>query len=97
MWHFYKGGSLELHIISKQGHYQKVLIGNQLEHGEVPQYVVRGGDYFAARVCPEHPYSLVGCTVAPGFDFNDFVLADRKELTDAFPQHAEIIKELTRL
>lgn len=95
MWHFYKGGPLELHIISKQGHYQKVLIGNQLEHGEVPQYVVRGGDYFAARVCPEQPYSLAGCTVAPGFDFKDFEMPDRAALMVQFPEHKDIIAQLT--
>lgn len=95
MWHFYKGGPLELHIISKHGHYQKILIGNQLEHGEVPQYVVRGGDYFAARVCPEQPYSLVGCTVAPGFDFKDFEMPSRATLIAQFPEHKDIITQLT--
>jgi predicted cupin superfamily sugar epimerase len=41
-------------------------------------------------------YTLVGCTVAPGFDFADFELADRKELIAAYPAHAAIIESLTR-
>ena len=95
MWHFYKGSSLELHIISPDGIYQRVIVGNQLEHGEVPQFVVRGGDYFAARVCLGGDYSLVGCTVAPGFDFKDFIMPSRSELIQHFPKHETIITELT--
>ncbi|OLP08243.1 cupin domain-containing protein [Rhodoferax antarcticus] len=41
-------------------------------------------------------FSLVGCTVAPGFDFADFCLADRAALVAAFPQHQQIIQALTR-
>ncbi|WP_115463076.1 cupin domain-containing protein [Winogradskyella aurantiaca] len=95
MWHFYKGSSLELHIISPDGSYQKVIVGNQLNYGEVPQFVVHGGDYFAARVCSGGHYSLAGCTVAPGFDFKDFVMPSRSELIQQFPKHEAIIRELT--
>lgn len=95
MWHFYKGTPLLLHIISKEGVYSSVTIGNDLEKGEVPQHVVRGGDWFAAEVIDKDSYTLVGCTVAPGFDFADFVLPERKELVALFPQHQEIISKLT--
>jgi hypothetical protein len=95
IWHFYKGAPLRLHIISKEGTYSAVTIGNDFEKGEVPQYVVTGGDWFAAEVIAPDNYTLVGCTVAPGFDFADFVLPERKELTALFPEHQEIIKKLT--
>ncbi|MEM1001964.1 MAG: cupin domain-containing protein, partial [Bacteroidota bacterium] len=95
MWHFYQGNSLELHIISKTGTYQVVLIGNDLGKGEIPQYVVKGGDYFAARVTSGGSHSLVGCTVAPGFDFKDFEMPSRHDLISKFPDHEYIIKQLT--
>ncbi|MEQ6123377.1 cupin domain-containing protein [Pseudotenacibaculum sp. MALMAid0570] len=95
-WHFYKGAPLKLHIISKEGNYSFIMIGNDLENGEVPQYVVKGGDWFAAEVLQKDAYTLVGCTVAPGFDFADFVLPKREEMINLFPTHKEIITKLTR-
>ena len=97
MWHFYEGAALSVYIIKPNGELEVLKIGRDIENGEKLQGVVPAGCWFASKVDDQTAYSLVGCTVAPGFDFNDFVLADRKELTDAFPQHAEIIKELTRL
>ncbi|MFY0604710.1 MAG: cupin domain-containing protein [Flavobacteriaceae bacterium] len=94
-WHFYKGTPLLLHIISKEGKYSAIKIGNTFENGEVPQYIVKGGDWFAAEVIDSNSYTLVGCTVSPGFDFADFVLPKRKELIDVYPEHKEIISKLT--
>ncbi len=95
MWHFYKGSPLKLHMISEDGNYSFVIIGNDLIRGELPQYTVKGGDWFAAEVLLENSYSFVGCTVAPGFDFRDFALPTSKELIDIFPQHQKIIQNLT--
>ena len=95
MWHFYKGTPLKLHMISPEGEYSHVIIGNDLEKGEVPQFTVKGGDWFAGEVVDEGGYSFVGCTVAPGFDFADFVLPTQEELSKEFPQHQEIIQKLT--
>lgn len=95
IWHFYKGTALLLLMISPKGEHSKHLIGNDLEKGEVPQFVVPGGYWFAAKVIAAHSYSFVGCTVAPGFSFDDFELMGREELTALFPKHAAIIKSLT--
>lgn len=95
IWHFYKGAPLLLHIITKEGKYMDIKIGNDFEKGEVPQYVVKGGDWFAAEVIDDNAFTLVGCTVAPGFDFADFVLPERKELIKLFPKHVAIITKLT--
>ena len=98
MWHFYLGAPIELHEIDHQGKLHSVLIGNELDQNQVPQYVVKGGHWFASRVLPgSGAFSLAGCTVAPGFDFADFELADRDSLMQMFPEHAELIKELTRI
>jgi len=94
-WHFYDGATLELHMISPHGNYSKVMIGRDIMKGEVPQFVVPGGYWFAANVIKGGDYTLTGCTVAPGFDFADFELPDRQFLLDLFPQHREIIVALT--
>lgn len=95
MWHFYLGTTLKLHMISPEGEYSYVLIGNNIIDNEVPQFVVPAQFWFAAEVLEENSYAFTGCTVAPGFDFKDFVLPVRKELIDLFPQHEEIITRLT--
>ena len=95
MWHYYKGSPLELHIISKEGVYSKIKIGNDFEKGEVPQYVVKGGDYFAANVFNKNDYTLVGCTVSPGFDFMDFEMPNKEELLKIFPDCSAIIDKLS--
>ena len=96
-WHFYKGTSITLHIISPDGHYTKVVIGNNITQGQLPQYTVPGGHWFAATVDGDDHYALLGCTVAPGFDFSDFTLPPRADLLEQFPQHRDIITSLTRI
>ena len=96
IWHFYGGSPISLFMIHTDGRLQNVIIGNDLTNGEVPQFVVPGGSWFAARVVDLDSFTLLGCTVAPGFDFNDFTLANRNELIALFPQHSELITYLTR-
>jgi len=96
MWHFYDGAPIELHTITEDGTYSCVIIGRDIENGEHLQYVVPGGVWFASRVKDNSEYALLGCTVAPGFDFADFVLPNTAEMSKMFPQHSKIIGELTR-
>jgi predicted cupin superfamily sugar epimerase len=63
--------------------------------GESYQCVVPAGCWFGAEVSGES-FSLVGCTVAPGFDFADFEMGNRKELLKQFPEQTEIIQRLTK-
>jgi hypothetical protein len=86
LWHFYGGDPLELHIVAGS-EYQKVLIGRDLHAGHSLQYVVPHGAWFASRPARGSVYSLLGCTVSPGFDFVDFemgtpaaVFSDRPDL-----------------
>ncbi len=95
-WHFYKGTSLAIHMINEVGEYSKVIIGNNLEAGELLQFTVPGQVWFAAEVCIANSYALVGCTVAPGFDFRDFELAQNNTLKIEFPKHKKIIDKFTR-
>lgn len=95
IWHFYSGSPLKLYLISDKGEYSEQNIGNDFSDGQVPQFVVPGGYWFAAKTINPDSFSFVGCTVAPGFDFDDFVLPKRDELIAKFPKHQEIIKRLT--
>jgi predicted cupin superfamily sugar epimerase len=96
MWHFYCGDTLEVIELHQNGELIKTRIGNNLKEGETFQYTVKSNTWFASRVFQNGQFSFVGCTVCPGFDFADFELADQKLLMEQFPQHAMIIKELTR-
>lgn len=96
IWHFYGGSPISLHIITKEGFYEKHLIGPDLDNGEVPQFVVKGGDWFASEIEASDSFGLAGCTVSPGFDFEDFEMADRQDLIERYPDHEEVITKLTR-
>ena len=97
IWHFYDGSPIKIHIISETGDYSNIIIGRDVIKGEKPQFVVPGNQWFAAEVINDNDYTLVGCTVSPGFDFTDFQLANRKELITQFPQHEKIITKLTNI
>ncbi len=97
VWHFYAGSPLTVHVIDAEGNYSANLVGNLLTDGIQPQFVVPAGCWFASSVESENSFALVGCTVAPGFDFADFELAQRADLVAEFPAHKNIIERLTRL
>ncbi len=96
LWHFYDGSSLTVHIIDQDGAYFTKKLGKDIDGNETPQVMVYAGSFFAAEVNNKESFSFTGCTVAPGFDFDDFEMPDRKELLKQFPEHKEIIKKFTR-
>jgi predicted cupin superfamily sugar epimerase len=96
MWHFYEGDPLVVHMIDLEGKYLRQEIGLDIENGQLPQFVVPAGYWFASEVLEGGEYSFVGCTVSPGFDFNDFELANRNELMKTFPSHATVLHRLCR-
>jgi predicted cupin superfamily sugar epimerase len=96
VWHFYAGDPLVVHVIEPEGNYSSILLGCDLEAGQVLQGVVRAGCWFASHVADWNSFSVVGCTVAPGFEFDDFELGKRAELVATYPQHRELIHRLTR-
>jgi uncharacterized protein len=96
IWHFYLGGPLRIVEIDPSGKLRETTLGRDILEGESLTHVVEAGNWFASCPAPESDFSLVGCTVAPGFDFQDFELADRGELRERFPEHAAVIETLTR-
>jgi predicted cupin superfamily sugar epimerase len=96
VWHFYDGSSITLHIIDLAGDYFALRVGRDLQAGEVPQAVARAGCLFGATVNDPSSYALMGCTVAPGFDFADFEMPSKAELAALYPQHKAVIERLSR-
>lgn len=96
VWYFHTGTRLTVHYIDSQGILQTIRLGSDPGQGEVFQAVVPAGCWFGSVVEDSSGFALVGCTVAPGFDFAGFELAKRHELTALFPQHQAVITKLTR-
>jgi uncharacterized protein len=96
VWHFYAGEPLVVHVIEPDENYFRILLGRDLDGGQVLQAVVRAGSWFASHVEDWNSFSVMGCTVAPGFDFEDFEMGKREELGRRYLQHRELIERLTR-
>ena len=90
-WHFYDGSPVVLHLLDHSGAH-RIIIG--IGEGMEPQFTVPAGTWFAAEVEEGGEFSLVGCSVAPGFDFADFEMAKGEELYRQFP--FEVVKRLCR-
>jgi predicted cupin superfamily sugar epimerase len=95
IWYYHAGSPLLVHSIDSEGNYTTQKVGMNLENGEVPQYCVPKNTIFGSTVLEENSFSLVSCSVSPGFDFQDFELFERETLLSQFPKHAEIIVKLT--
>lgn len=95
IWHHYTGGTLEIFEIDTNGEMIRHLLGKEVENGESFQCIIKAGNWFASRVA-KGEYVLSGCTVSPGFDFEDFELANKAELTSHYPEHEKLTQELTR-
>ena len=95
-WHFYSGDGLVIYEFDQGGELIEHHLGPDPANGDHFQITVKKGHWFASRVKPGGVYSLAGCTVAPGFEYADFELARRDELTQQYPNHIDLIKSLTR-
>lgn len=103
-WNFYYGDSLTVVVMDSKGTVKKELLGNPIFHpGASFQLIVEAGNWFGA-CCntilkrnhePQFGYSLVGCTVAPAFNFHDFELGKRNELIQEFPENEEVLSLIT--
>ena len=74
IWHYYAGAALALSVAARdEGPAQDLILGPDLSAGQEPQLIVPTGHWQAARTLG--PWTLVGCTVSPGFSFDGFTLA----------------------
>lgn len=98
LWHFYAGDPLRVHMLYPDGRHESFVLGPALDEGMVYQAAVPHGVWFGAELAgsPDKGFALVGNTVAPGFDFSDFELAERDELVARYPEHRALIRRLTQ-
>jgi predicted cupin superfamily sugar epimerase len=96
IWHFYSGDALRIYEIQTDGTLTQHNLGKNAETGQRFQTVIKAGNWFASHVTNPEGYCLAGCTVSPGFDFEDFEIAEPKALIQQFPQYAELINRFSR-
>ena len=97
-WHLYLGGPLEIFELDERdpaAALSVTALGTRLDRGERPQHVVPAGRWFGAAPAAGAPYALVGCGVAPGFEFSKFELAERTALLEKFPAARDLVLRLT--
>lgn len=96
IFHLYDGGPLEILRLFPDGAWDVARLGMDLAAGERPQVVIPAGTWFGTALAAGASHCLVGCTVAPGFDFADFELAAGPDLAARYPEAAARIQRMTR-
>jgi len=96
IFHFYAGDPVDMLQLHPDGQGVQVTLGNALDQGHLPQCIVERGVWQGCRLKDGGTFALMGTTVAPGFEYDDFELAPRRELITQFPQFEEEIVRLTR-
>ncbi len=91
IWHFYDGKPLIIYVIDKKGKLEELFLDK-----DNPMQIVPKNTWFAAELKDKNSFALLGCTVAPGFDFEDFEIGERSRLLSEYPDHKILIERLTR-
>ena len=94
LWFFHQGEPIEI-VTIQGGKANSIILGNNIKQGELPQATIPANTWFGSKLKDGKGYALVSCTVAPGFDFLDFELAEREKLANEFPNLGELIEEFT--
>jgi hypothetical protein len=97
VFHFYAGDAVEMLQLREGGRGKTIVIGNDLLRGQRPQAVVERGVWQGSRLVMGGRWALLGCTVSPGFEFEDYEAGDRAELSARWPEFAAEIAALTRV
>ncbi|MEV1080907.1 cupin domain-containing protein [Streptomyces sp. NPDC050211] len=96
IWHFYLGGPLQLLLLAPDGTSRTVVLGPDVLGGQHPQFTVPARTWMGARVAAGGDWALFGCTMAPGFTYQDYEHGDVADLTARYPSEAARIVELCR-
>lgn len=95
VFHFYAGDPVEMLQLHLNGESKRLIIHNDLAAGHEPQIVVPAGAWQGCRLVPGGAWALMGCTVAPGFEYADYETGNRDELLSNYPRDSDMIKALT--
>jgi predicted cupin superfamily sugar epimerase len=94
IWLYHQGKTVEIYEIDNSGNLIIHYLGIDIQNGEKPQIVIPKNHWFAAKIKNNAGFCLVSCIVAPGFEFEDFVLANQEDLLKQYPQYQEIIEQM---
>ncbi|MFH1017686.1 MAG: cupin domain-containing protein [Pseudomonadota bacterium] len=95
IFHFYLGDTVEMVQIDTAGSLKSLRLGPDVMNGEVSQAVVSAGAWQGTRLVEGGDWALLGCTVAPGFEFEDFEAGTFEDLSRLFPKHADTLRRYT--
>ena len=95
IFHFYLGDPVRMLQLGPDGQGRTLILGRDLLHGQHAQVVVRRGIWQGSFLEPGGSFALLGCTVAPGFDYADYETGQRDVLVKQYPAFAEWICRLT--
>lgn len=96
IWYFHVGTALKFYLIDPLGNLKTYMVGSDFLNGEVLQVAAPANHYMAAEVVSDNSFSFISCAVAPGFDFADFEMGDKKSMTKEYPRHADLIDKFTK-
>lgn len=91
VWYYHAGGSAIVHLFLEDGTYTNINVG---PHDSL-QVVIPRGTVFGATLEAQSDFILVGCMVAPGFEFEDFKLVTKEEMLSKYPNYQQLISDLT--
>jgi predicted cupin superfamily sugar epimerase len=96
IFHHYLGGPVEMLQLFADGSTRVTIIGKDIASGERPQHVVPRGVWQGSRMLRKDDWALLGCTVSPGFEFEDYTDASAAALVAKWPAEAQRIRALTQ-
>jgi hypothetical protein len=96
IYHFYLGDPVEMLLLRPEGGSERIVLGPDLAAGQQMQFIVPSGAWQGSRLVPGGRWALLGTTMAPGYEQEDFELGDREALLSEYPNQAELIRSLTR-
>lgn len=94
-WHHYYGSALNIYTIDTSGRFRESKLGKEITTREYPQLTIPGGNWLAAGLSDKKTFALVGCTVSPSFEYEEFELGKREALIKKYPEHKQIIEIFT--
>ena len=96
IFHFYLGDPIEMLLLYPDGSHKRVILGKDILGDQHVQYVVPHGIWQGSHLLPGGKYALLGTTMAPGFEADEFVLGHRAELVSKYPREKALLQRLTR-
>lgn len=96
VFHFYAGDPAIMLQLCPDGTSKTITLGPDFAHEQQPQVVVRGHVWQGCRLAPGGQWALMGTTMSPGFDYADYENGDREQLSEQYPEAAEMIRLYTK-